>query len=152
MVYASTPKMPALTLSRVHMLVALAAVGAGLSDHTRQGQLLCKHLPDASIYQMSWMSAATVQAMFHKFCEHLAKEMYDEHIYLPTEEIDELDHVMRQYDRLGFTGAMGSMDVTHIGWTGAGAPITKPVRTRAKREFPRSGTRSRLITLAARWP
>ena len=63
------------------------------------------------------MSAATVQAMFHKFCEHFAKEMYDEHIYLPTEKNGELDHVVRQYDRLGFTGAMGSMDVTHIGWS-----------------------------------
>ena len=79
------------------------------------------------------MSAATVQAMFHTFCEYFAKEMYDEHIYLPTEENGELHHVMRQYD-------------------GAGASITKRVRTRAKRELPRSGTRSRLITLAARWP
>ena len=63
------------------------------------------------------MSAATVQAMFHKFCEHFAKEMYDEHTHLPTEKNGELDHVMRQYDRLGFTGAMGSMGVTHIGWS-----------------------------------
>ncbi|CAB1111127.1 unnamed protein product [Ectocarpus sp. CCAP 1310/34] len=44
----------------------------------------------ASIYQMSWMSAKTN---------------------------DELDHVMEQYDRLGFSGSMGSMDVTHIGWS-----------------------------------
>ncbi|CAN0370454.1 unnamed protein product, partial [Ectocarpus fasciculatus] len=71
----------------------------------------------ASIYQMSWMSAATVQAMFHKFCKHFAREMYDEHIYLPSEQNGELDHVMKQYDRLGFSGAMGSMDVTHIGWS-----------------------------------
>ncbi|CBJ30444.1 transposon protein, putative, Pong sub-class [Ectocarpus siliculosus] len=70
----------------------------------------------ASIYQMSWMSAATVQAMFHMFCKHFAREMYDEHIYLPSEQNGELDHVMKQYDRLGFSGAMGSMDVTHIVW------------------------------------
>ncbi|CAB1099337.1 unnamed protein product [Ectocarpus sp. CCAP 1310/34] len=71
----------------------------------------------ASIYQVSWMSAKTVQTMFHKFCKHFAREMYDEHIYLPSEQNGELDHVMKQYDRLGFSGAMGSMDVTHIGWS-----------------------------------
>ncbi|CAN0110840.1 unnamed protein product [Ectocarpus sp. 6 AP-2014] len=43
--------------------------------------------------------------------------MYDEHIHLPTEESGKLDLVMEQYDRLGFTGAMGSMDVTHIAWS-----------------------------------
>ncbi|CAN0414918.1 unnamed protein product, partial [Ectocarpus sp. 12 AP-2014] len=69
------------------------------------------------MYQMSWISAATVQAMFHKFCKNFAREMYDEHIYLPSEPNGELDHVMKQYDRLGFSGAMVSMDVTHIGWS-----------------------------------
>ncbi|CAN0563637.1 unnamed protein product [Ectocarpus sp. 12 AP-2014] len=43
--------------------------------------------------------------------------MYDGHIHLPTEESGKLDHVMKQYDRLGFTGAVGSMDVTHIAWS-----------------------------------
>ena len=69
----------------------------------------------ASIYQMSWMSGAVVQATFHSFCSHFAREMYDEHIYLPTK--DHLDHVMGQYDKLGFTGAVGSTDVTHIAWS-----------------------------------
>ncbi|CAN0330784.1 unnamed protein product, partial [Hapterophycus canaliculatus] len=71
----------------------------------------------ASIYQMSWMSAALVQAIFHKFCKHFANEMYDEHIYLPTEENGELDRVMGQYEKLGFPGAMGSTDVTHVAWS-----------------------------------
>ncbi|CAB1111676.1 unnamed protein product [Ectocarpus sp. CCAP 1310/34] len=72
----------------------------------------------ASIYQMSWVSAKAVQTMFHKFCKHFPRELYDEHIYLSSEQNGELDHVMEQYDRLGFSGAMGSMDVTHTGIEG----------------------------------
>ncbi|CAB1097547.1 unnamed protein product [Ectocarpus sp. CCAP 1310/34] len=45
---------------------------------------------------MSWMSAKTMQGMFHKFCRHFAREMYDEQIHLPTEESGKLDHVMKQ--------------------------------------------------------
>ncbi|CAB1103577.1 unnamed protein product [Ectocarpus sp. CCAP 1310/34] len=55
----------------------------------------------ASIFQMSWMSAKTVQGVFHKFCRLFAREMYDEHIHLPAEESGKLHHVMKQYDRLG---------------------------------------------------
>ncbi|CAM9731337.1 unnamed protein product [Pylaiella littoralis] len=70
-----------------------------------------------SIYNLSWMSTPTVQKVFHQFCEHFATEMYDEHIFLPSEENGELDRVMGQYEKLGFPGAMGSTDVTHIGWS-----------------------------------
>ncbi|CAN0140069.1 unnamed protein product [Pylaiella littoralis] len=65
-----------------------------------------------SIYTLSWMSSAVVQKTFHKFCKHFATEMYDEHIFLPTDENGELD----RYEKLGFPGAMGSTDVTHIAW------------------------------------
>ncbi|CAB1104238.1 unnamed protein product [Ectocarpus sp. CCAP 1310/34] len=50
------------------------AQDAGLADYTGGGNCF------ASIYQMSWMSAKTVQGMFHKLCRHFAREMYDEHI------------------------------------------------------------------------
>ena len=63
------------------------------------------------------MSSAVVQVTFHKFCEHFATEMYDEHIFLPSDENGELGRVMEQYEKLGFPGAMGSTDVTHIGWS-----------------------------------
>ncbi|CAB1118961.1 unnamed protein product [Ectocarpus sp. CCAP 1310/34] len=49
----------------------------------------------ASIFQVSWMSAKTVQGMFHKFCRHFARDMYDEHIHLLAEESGKLDHVVR---------------------------------------------------------
>ena len=61
------------------------------------------------------MSSAVVQATFHKTCEHFATEMYDKHICLSSDENSELDRVMGQSEKLGFPGAMGSTDVTHIG-------------------------------------
>ena len=85
------------------------------------------------------MSSAVVQATFHKFCEHFATEMYDEHIFLPSDENGELDRVMEQYEKLGFPGAMGSTDVTISG--GVGAPTIKPVRTLERKGSLRSGTR-----------
>lgn len=60
------------------------------------------------------MSKQTAQATFHKFCKSFASELYEEHIYLPTGTY--LDHVMDQYSRMGFTGAVGSTDVTHVRW------------------------------------
>ena len=61
------------------------------------------------------MRSTVVQAMFYKFCEHFAT--YDEHICLPSDENGELDRVMGQYEKPGFPGAMGSTDVSHIGWS-----------------------------------
>ena len=63
------------------------------------------------------MSSSVVQATFHTFCERFAAEMYDEHISLPSPANGELDRVMDEHHKLGFTGAMGSTDVTHIGWS-----------------------------------
>lgn len=60
------------------------------------------------------MSKSMAAATFHKFCKHFAKEMFAEHIYLPTGSYQA--EVMRMYHQLGFTGAIGSTDVTHIGW------------------------------------
>ncbi|CAM9289701.1 unnamed protein product, partial [Hapterophycus canaliculatus] len=63
------------------------------------------------------MSAAIVQAASHKSWGHFAQDMYDEYIYVPKKENGELDHVMGQFDKLGFPGAMGSTDVTHVAWS-----------------------------------
>ncbi|CAM9967258.1 unnamed protein product [Pylaiella littoralis] len=60
------------------------------------------------------MSKSMAAATFHKFCKNFAKEMFEEHIYLPTGTYQ--DEVMDCYRKLGFTGAIGSTDVTHVGW------------------------------------
>ncbi|CAM9721132.1 unnamed protein product [Pylaiella littoralis] len=66
------------------------------------------------INQLSSMSKSMAAATFHKFCKNFAKEMFEEHIYLPTGTYQ--DEVMDCYRKLGFTGAIGSTDFTHVGW------------------------------------
>ena len=60
------------------------------------------------------MSESTARETFHTFCECFALALYKEHISMPTGEA--LEQVMSDYDRLGFTGAVGSTDVTHVKW------------------------------------
>jgi len=84
------------------------------------------------IYHMSFMSLQTAATTFHSFCKYFSEEMYDEHIYLPTG--DNLKKVMQQYALLGFSGAMGSTDVTHIPW--AMCPYTQARSYTGKEGFP----------------
>lgn len=63
----------------------------------------------------SFMSTASIHKAFHTFCERFAAEMFDEWIRLPVGE--DLEKVMAAYDKLGFTGAMGSTDVTHVAFS-----------------------------------
>lgn len=77
-------------------------------------QLLGRGNVFQDIYHMSWMSMQTAAATFHRFCKHFAAELYDEHIFLPTGAYQ--DKVMADYARIGFTGAVGSTDVTHLPW------------------------------------
>lgn len=78
-------------------------------------QILSRGNVFADIYHMSFISYQTVATTFHSFCKYFAEEMYDEYIYLPTGNF--LTKVMEQYERIGFPGAVGSTDVTHIYWS-----------------------------------
>ncbi|CAN0506339.1 unnamed protein product, partial [Scytosiphon promiscuus] len=66
------------------------------------------------ISQMSLMCEPTAAATFHTFCRRFAHDLYDEHVFLPQGE--HLDKVMQEYHQLGFSGAVGSTDVTHVKW------------------------------------
>lgn len=66
------------------------------------------------ICQLSQMSEAVVCRSFHIFCKMFAQEFYAEYVRLPTGE--DLEKVMHVYHLLGFTGAIGSTDVTHVRW------------------------------------
>ena len=81
---------------------------------------------------MSFISLQTAATTFHSFCKHFSEEMYDEHIYLPTG--DYLKKVMEQYALLGFSGAIGSIDVTHPAW--AMCPYTHARSYTGKEGFP----------------
>ncbi|CAN0496873.1 unnamed protein product, partial [Ectocarpus sp. 12 AP-2014] len=64
--------------------------------------------------QASHMSEGVIQASFYKFTKLFAQEFDHDHVCMPTGE--DQDKVMDAYDLLGFTGAIGSTDVTHIRW------------------------------------
>ncbi|CAM9541507.1 unnamed protein product, partial [Choristocarpus tenellus] len=66
------------------------------------------------IKQLYGISESTAQNTFHRFCECFARDMYSKWIYLP--EGEDLGEVMRTYGAVGFPGAVGSTDVTHVRW------------------------------------
>lgn len=78
------------------------------------------------------MSIATAHSVFHRFCREFTLAMFDQWIALPTG--DDLAKVMQVYDDLGFPGAMGSCDVTHLAW--GCAPHSHPRSSTGKAEFP----------------
>ena len=101
----------------------------GTSDHARTArcssgvkqvlstatlQILSRRNCFGDIRQLALISEATAQAVLHKFWGHLAAELHDEHIRLPTGATEE--KALNEYDRLGFTGAIGSTDVARMRW------------------------------------
>ena len=81
---------------------------------------------------MFFSERLTLATMFREFCDQLVHELHTTWIHLP--EGDDLKRVMDQYDLLGFTGAMGPMDATHVHWgrtTASHTPLFK-----GKERFP----------------
>ncbi|CAM9727444.1 unnamed protein product, partial [Ectocarpus fasciculatus] len=62
------------------------------------------------------MGESTVNQMFHKFTARFAREFYPIWVKMPDEE--DLKDIMTAYgsNEVGMSGAMGSMDVTHLHW------------------------------------
>lgn len=77
-------------------------------------QVLARGNVFRDIYYMSFISEQTTAATFHSFCGQISREMYGEHNHLPTGDYQK--KVVNEYDRLCFTGAVGSTDVTHFAW------------------------------------
>ncbi|CAM9947472.1 unnamed protein product, partial [Discosporangium mesarthrocarpum] len=67
------------------------------------------------MYFMAGMSESTAWRVLHKFCECFSQHMFETWIGLPKND-KELHHTMGAYHCLGFTGAVGSTDVTHLSW------------------------------------
>ncbi|CAM9472270.1 unnamed protein product, partial [Sphacelaria rigidula] len=63
---------------------------------------------------MSLMSEPVACMSFHSLCEHFAQEPYDDHVRVSSGE--DQDKVMEDFHKLGFTGAVGSTDVTRVKW------------------------------------
>ena len=66
-------------------------------------------------YDGSGIDEETLRTFFHNFCEFFASRYYDIFIHPPTTP-DEIDGVTSIYRRLGFPGAIGSVDCVHVRW------------------------------------
>ncbi|CAM9802745.1 unnamed protein product [Pylaiella littoralis] len=84
------------------------------------------------IADFTGMSESTVQDVFHKFTERFAREYYPIWVRMPDEE--ELKRVIKDCDEVGMTGAMGSVDVTHVHW--ASAPHSERPSYTGKEGYP----------------
>jgi len=67
-----------------------------------------------TIEELSLISRSTINKSLHIWCYNFVKYLKPEFLYVP--EGEELRRLMEVYDRLGLTGAVGSIDCTHIHW------------------------------------
>ncbi|CAM9755850.1 unnamed protein product [Discosporangium mesarthrocarpum] len=76
---------------------------------------------------MAGMSESAAWRVLHKFCECFSQHMFETWIGLFKND-EELQQTMKAYHRLGFTGAVGSTDMTHLmvdrSYKGKGAFLT----------------------------
>jgi DDE superfamily endonuclease len=66
-----------------------------------------------SLYEATNVSRETHRVFFHKFLNYGSTVLYDKYVVMPT-TTELLIQNMKDYARLGFHGAVGSMDATHI--------------------------------------
>ncbi|CAN0090046.1 unnamed protein product [Scytosiphon promiscuus] len=60
------------------------------------------------------MSRSTAEKSFHRFCDCFSAGLWHQWVRLP--EGDDLKRVEGIYSDLGFPGAVGSIDCTHVAW------------------------------------
>lgn len=64
------------------------------------------------IFEISGIGQSTVNRVFHQFTSKFVAHFYDEFVSFPSDE--KLKVVTKAYEDLGFPGACGSMDATHL--------------------------------------
>ena len=74
------------------------------------------------IVELSDLGATTVRNIFKAFVVNFDKHFKKEFIKMP--EGEELSQILNVYSRLGFPGAVGSMDCTHIPWLSCPSELT----------------------------
>ncbi|CAM9609651.1 unnamed protein product, partial [Discosporangium mesarthrocarpum] len=95
-------------------------------------KILCRGYCLDNIEMVSGIHEGTVQACFHTFSKNFAKRVYKTWISAP--EGEDLKDFTATYARLGFPGALGSCDVTHVRWDKA--PASRTVYYTGKEGFP----------------
>jgi hypothetical protein len=68
-----------------------------------------------AIAELSGMSISTMHTFYHAFWERFVANFRDIWIFYPTDKITAADN-LAVYARLGFPGAIGSVDCTHVYW------------------------------------
>ena len=68
-----------------------------------------------AIAELSGMSISTMQAFYHDFWDKFVDVFRDRWIIYPTNAVEAADN-LAVYSRLGFPGAVGSVDCTHVYW------------------------------------
>jgi hypothetical protein len=63
----------------------------------------------------SSMSEHTSRDFFYDFCSRFSQTFYSEYVTIPTSRED-IDRIKRTYEKLGFPGAVGSIDAVHVRW------------------------------------
>jgi hypothetical protein len=66
--------------------------------------------------ELSGVPKSTCNTILKQFCAGFVEHFYDKFVYFPDADSDELKKLMDVFGRVGFPGAMGSMDVTHFRW------------------------------------
>ena len=69
--------------------------------------------------------------MFNLFTKNFVKHFFNDYINIPTGT--KLKDVMNVYAKLGFPGAIGSMDVTHVKWERC--PLSLKNKCKGKESF-----------------
>ena len=63
----------------------------------------------------SGMSTDAVRKTFKRIVRLISSMLFDKYVHLPQSD-EELQRTMAMYDNIGLTGALGSMDATHVPW------------------------------------
>ena len=82
--------------------------------------------------EVAHISEPCLRTFFHKFTAWFVETFYEEEVKWP--EGDELDHVRHVYEKLGFPGAIGSVDGVHVPW--ACAPAGSSWMYKGKEGYP----------------
>ena len=64
------------------------------------------------IYEMSGVPSSSISTILHQFVYGMVANYFTDYVHMPVDE--RLFNVMEMYAMLGFPGAAGSMDATHL--------------------------------------
>jgi hypothetical protein len=77
---------------------------------------LAQHLPFDLLYKLNDITGKKKNSFFHEFIQWMGTKKYKEHAVKFPETGEEIQHVLRQYEKVAFPGCLGSIDCVHTAW------------------------------------